>query len=116
MNFRVATQVFCIVGGYTEDLTNHRTVKIGGWALAQGWALSRNNTVHVDWKVYSVYCKIAHSKNLRALTPNTLSQHSLLSLGAELLSKVGTGPDSGLFQFFQAALSLSVNIYWGPHL
>ena len=27
-------QEFCMVGGYTEDLTKHRTVKIGGWALA----------------------------------------------------------------------------------
>ena len=38
-------QEFCMVGGYTEDLTNHRTVKIGGWALAQGWVLARDNTL-----------------------------------------------------------------------
>ena len=36
-----------MVGGYTEDLTNHRTVKIGGWALAWGWALARDNMVHL---------------------------------------------------------------------
>ena len=45
MNFRVTIQEFCMVGGYTEDLTNHRTVKIGGWAIARGWALARDNTV-----------------------------------------------------------------------
>ena len=39
-------QEFCMVGGYTEDLTNHRTVKIGGWALAWGWALARDNTIN----------------------------------------------------------------------
>ena len=47
MNFRVTTQEFCMVGGYTEDLINHTTVKIGGWALAWGWVLARDNTVHV---------------------------------------------------------------------
>ena len=36
VNFRVTMQEFNEVGGY---LTNHRTVKIGGWALA------RDNTV-----------------------------------------------------------------------
>ena len=35
----------CIVGGYMEDLTNHRTVKIGGWALARGWVLAQDNIV-----------------------------------------------------------------------
>ena len=35
----------CIVGSYTEELTTHRTVKIGGWALARGRALARDNTV-----------------------------------------------------------------------
>ena len=45
MNFRVTTQEFCMVGSYTEDLTTHRTVKIGGWALARGWALVRDNMV-----------------------------------------------------------------------
>ena len=30
---------------HAEDLTNHRAVKIGGWALAWGWALARDNTV-----------------------------------------------------------------------
>ena len=28
-----------------EDLKNHRTVKIGGWALVQVWALAQDNTV-----------------------------------------------------------------------
>ena len=28
LNFRVTTQEFCMVDGYTEDLTNHKTVKI----------------------------------------------------------------------------------------
>ena len=45
VNFRVTTQEFCMVGGYTEDLTNPTTVKIGRWALVQGWALARDNTV-----------------------------------------------------------------------
>ena len=45
MNFQVTTQEFCMVGGYTEDLTNHKTVKIGGWALARGWALAWDNMV-----------------------------------------------------------------------
>ena len=35
-----------MVGGYTEDLKNHKTVKIGGWALVQGWALARDNMVY----------------------------------------------------------------------
>ena len=34
-----------MVAGYTEDLTNYRTVNIGGRALARGWALARDNTV-----------------------------------------------------------------------
>ena len=37
---------FSMVGGYTENLKNHRTVKIGGRALARLWALPRDNTVH----------------------------------------------------------------------
>ena len=37
VNFQVTTQEICMVGSYTEDLTNHRTVKIGGCALAWGW-------------------------------------------------------------------------------
>ena len=45
MNFQVTTQEFCMVAGYTEDLTNYRTVNIGGRALARGWALARDNTV-----------------------------------------------------------------------
>ena len=28
LNFRVTTQEFCMVDGYTEDLTNHKTLKI----------------------------------------------------------------------------------------
>ena len=34
-----------MVGDYMEDLTNHRTVKIGGWTLARGWELARDHTV-----------------------------------------------------------------------
>ena len=30
VNFRVASQEFCMVRSYTEDLENHRTVKIKG--------------------------------------------------------------------------------------
>ena len=30
-----------------RTLKNHRTVKIGGWALTQGWALARDNTIIV---------------------------------------------------------------------
>ena len=35
-----------MVGGYMKDFTNHITVKIGGWALAQEWALAQDNTVY----------------------------------------------------------------------
>ena len=41
VNFRVTT----MLGGYTEDITNNRTVKIAEWALAQGWPLAQDNTV-----------------------------------------------------------------------
>ena len=34
-----------VVGSYTEDHENSQTVKIKGWARAQGWALARSNTV-----------------------------------------------------------------------
>ena len=34
-----------MVGGYTENLKNPKTVKIGGWALTRVWALVRDNTV-----------------------------------------------------------------------
>ena len=34
-----------MVGGYTVDLINHSTIKIGGWALARGWVLALHNTV-----------------------------------------------------------------------
>ena len=44
--FEFTTQEFSMVGGYTEDLKKiHKTVKIGGWVLARGWALARDNTV-----------------------------------------------------------------------
>ena len=33
-------QEFSMVGSYTEDLTE---LKIGGWALVQGWALARGH-------------------------------------------------------------------------
>ena len=33
---RVTTQEFCAVGGYMEDLTNHRTVKVGGMHPCSG--------------------------------------------------------------------------------
>ena len=49
-------QEFCMVGGYTEDLTNHRTVKIGGWAIARGWALARDNMVVTVCLGYSQFC------------------------------------------------------------
>ena len=32
-------QKFSMVGSYTENLENHKTVKIGGRVLAQGWVL-----------------------------------------------------------------------------
>ena len=35
-----------MVGGYTEDLKNHKTVKIGWWVLAQGWVLAQDKMVH----------------------------------------------------------------------
>ena len=38
--FRFNMQEFSMVGGYTESLKNHKTVKIGGWALARVWALA----------------------------------------------------------------------------
>ena len=41
-----------MVDGYVKDLTNHKTVKIGGWALVRGWALARDNTVvHVPYSL-----------------------------------------------------------------
>ena len=30
-----------------EDLKNNRTVKIGQWVLAQGWALAQDNAVYL---------------------------------------------------------------------
>ena len=46
-----------MVGGYIEDGTNHRTVKIGGWALARGWALVQDNTlvVYISLRCVGVY-------------------------------------------------------------
>ena len=38
-------QEFSMVGGYMEDLKNHKTVKIGGWPLVRGWALAWDNTL-----------------------------------------------------------------------
>ena len=57
MNFQVTTQEFCMVGGYTEAVTNHRTVKIGGWALARGWAPVQDNTsvVYICLRCVGVY-------------------------------------------------------------
>jgi len=44
--FGFTTREFSMVGGYTDGtLKNHKTVKIGGWALAQVWSLARDNTV-----------------------------------------------------------------------
>ena len=36
---------FSMVGGYTENLENNKTVKIRGWALDRVWALARDNMV-----------------------------------------------------------------------
>ena len=30
-----------------RTLKNHKTVKIGGWALARVWTLARDNTVYI---------------------------------------------------------------------
>ena len=39
-------QEFSMVGGYTEDLKKqHKTVKIGVWALTWGKVLAQDNTV-----------------------------------------------------------------------
>ena len=38
--FGFTTREFCMVGGYTENPENHKTVKIGGWTL-----LAQDNTV-----------------------------------------------------------------------
>jgi len=43
--FGFTTQEFSMVGSYTENLENHKTVKIGGWALARVWAPALDNTV-----------------------------------------------------------------------
>ena len=48
-----------------EDLENHRTVKIEGWALARRWALAQDNMVTtICCKLYSVlqtvYNKLAY--------------------------------------------------------
>ena len=41
------TQEFSMVGGYTEDLKKkHKTVKLGGWALMQGWPLAQDNAFY----------------------------------------------------------------------
>ena len=45
--FGFTTQNFSMVGGYTENLENHKTVKIGGWTLARVWVLARDNTVRI---------------------------------------------------------------------
>ena len=45
--FGFTTQEFSMVGGYTD---NHKTFKIGGWALAQVWALAQDNTVFSQQK------------------------------------------------------------------
>ena len=34
-----------MVGSYSENPENHKTVKIWGWALARVWALAQDNTV-----------------------------------------------------------------------
>ena len=33
---------------------NYKAVKIGGWELARGWVLARDNKVHVYMSVYTV--------------------------------------------------------------
>ena len=35
-----------MVGGYSENPENHKTVKIWGWVLAWVWALAQDNTVN----------------------------------------------------------------------
>ena len=38
-----------LVAKFTRrTLKNHKTVKIGGWTLAQVWVLARDNTVRID--------------------------------------------------------------------
>ena len=34
-----------MVGGYMEDFTNHRAVKIGGLALARRWVFAQDNAI-----------------------------------------------------------------------
>ena len=47
-----------MVDGYTEDLTNHKTVKIGEWALARGWTLAWDSIIYV-FKVHLEYDTLA---------------------------------------------------------
>ena len=50
-----------MVGGYMEDLTNHRTVNTGGWALAWGWALAGDNTVQRSSTIWYIMAMWLHS-------------------------------------------------------
>ena len=58
---RFTTPGFSMVGGFTENLKNHKMVKIGwggggggGGELAQVWALARDNTV-IFWPLCIIY-------------------------------------------------------------
>ena len=46
-----------MVGGYKEDLKNHKTVKIGGWALPR--VGQKNGYEHLPGTIqYKMSCKI----------------------------------------------------------
>ena len=85
-------QEFCMVGGYMEDLTNHRTVKIGGGLLHGDGSFLEGGSLHgTIWyvQIYTKWWQYSFSKLwetdsyyqlllLDTTTPATSSTHSSL--------------------------------------
>ena len=85
--FRFSTQKFSMVGSYTEDLKKLlKTVKIGGWALVQGWVLAQTIRYIFWWLLY-----LMRTTNTSWLSGATLLIEGLylwLHLGLGLVAKI----------------------------
>ena len=67
-----------MMGGYKEDLANHRT---GGWALARGWALAQGGVLARGWALVrdNTIC-IKHASPLLPQSIHTHTSFATISL------------------------------------
>ena len=62
-----------------RTLKNYKTVKIGGWALALVWALTRDTTIHVPGriKITSVEATATYPNRQQAMEKAIVNSHTM---------------------------------------